>query len=713
METKYPAAIALEMKINRNQVQAVIRLLDDGSTVPFIARYRKEATGELDEEQVRHVEKHLDRLRKLDGRREVILNSIVKQEKMTLELERKIQGAKILTELEDLYQPYKPRRRTRAAIARENGLEAVAKLILQQPLKGEYPEAAAQRYVSDKVRSVEEVLSGGREIVAEVISEHAEIRQKIRQKAHKWGLLKSQKNSRGDDEKQTYETYYDYENRVDRLRPHQILAINRGENQKVLRVAVEVPERDWHNVILEHYLPMSKSPYCEQLTLAIRDSAERLLLPAIQRDVRRELTERAEAHSTKVFADNLKSLLCQPPLLGHVVMGIDPGFRTGCKAAVVDKTGKLLDTTTIYPHTSQKKQAEALQDLRRIVKAYRVTLIVIGNGTASRETEQFIVDLIQKTEGLQYLIVSEAGASVYSASALARAELPHLDVSMRGAVSIARRILDPLAELVKIEPKAIGVGMYQHDVNQTELSQALNGVVESVVNQVGVDINTASPALLAYVAGIGPKLAENLVAFRNKNGEFNNREQIKNVNGLGDKAFEQSAGFLRIRNGQNHLDGSAIHPESYPIAAQILAEMGLSENVDYEDRAKVLGALEKEVPIEQLAQQYHCGVPTMRDILDQLVQPGRDPRAELPKPIVRTELLKMEDLKQGLKLQGTVRNVVDFGAFIDIGVKQDGLLHRSQIPTGVTLKVGDIATVEVRKIESDRGRISLRYALQG
>jgi protein Tex len=711
MKTNYPAVIAQEMNLNKIQVQEAIRLLEDGSTVPFIARYRKEATGEMDEMQIRQVEKQLDRFRKMDSRREVVLNSIGQQGKLTQELEKKIRTAKVMTELEDLYQPHKPRRRTRATIARERGLESIAKLILEQSEDVENPEDAARVYITEEVNSVEQVLSGGRDIAAEVISERAEIRQKLRQKALKWGLINCQKISSAVDEKQTYEMYYEYENRVDRLRPHQILAINRGEKEKVLRVAVEMAERDWQNVISEYYLPMSKSPYSNQLKLAIGDSAERLLLPAIKRDVRRELTERAETHAIRVFATNLKSLLSQPPIAGHVVMGIDPGFRTGCKVAVVDKTGKLLDTATIYPHTSPKKQPEALQELRRLIDDCQVSLIVIGNGTASRETEAFVIDLIRERKGLRYLITSEAGASVYSASELARAELPQMDVSMRGAVSIARRVLDPLAELVKIDPKAIGVGMYQHDVNQAEMSQALHGVVESVVNEVGVDLNTASPALLAYVAGIGPKLADNIVAFRDKSGEFTRRIQIKNVKGLGGKAFVQCAGFLRIRNGDNPLDASAIHPESYHIAEQVLAENGLNKNSSTAQQSKVLAALLIEGNMEQLAERFGCGAPTMRDILDQLLQPGRDPREELPKPILRTNLLRMEDLKQGLKLQGTVRNVVDFGAFVDIGVKQDGLLHRSQIPAGVSLRVGDITTVEILKIEADRGRISLRYAV--
>jgi uncharacterized protein len=525
-----------------------------------------------------------------------------------------------------------------------------------------------------------------------------------------FGGYRSEKIDSAEDPKGVYETYYQFDFRVDRIRPHQVLAINRGEEEKVLRVKVEIPERDWQEAVFTYFRPDKRSPFFEAFTEAAADGAERLLLPAIERDVRRALTEKADAHAIAVFAANLRALLSQPPLAGNVVLGIDPGFRTGSKVAVVDPTGKLLDTLTIYPHEPQKRWEESLQTLQKLVAKYKVTLITIGNGTASRETEQLAVQLIKNVGGdLHYLITNEAGASVYSASPLARAELPGLDVSIRGAVSIARRVQDPLAELVKIDPKSIGVGLYQHDVDQGELTHSLNSVVESVVNQVGVDVNTASPALLTYVSGIGQKLAEKIVAFRDEKGPFKSRDQLKKVSGLGPKAFEQSAGFLRITGGDNPLDASAIHPESYPIAEVVLKRAGVNAKTPASQRQAVLERLRKETPVEKLSAELGAGVPTLLDIFEQLVRPGRDPRQDTPLPILRSDVLKMEDLSTGMCLKGTVRNVVDFGAFIDIGVKQDGLLHRSQLPAGVSIQVGEIIEVEILKIEPERGRISLKW----
>jgi uncharacterized protein len=476
----------------------------------------------------------------------------------------------------------------------------------------------------------------------------------------------------------------------------------------VLRVKVQVSDRDWQDAVLMNFHPDRRSPFYEQFNQAAEEGAERLLLPAIERDVRRVLSEKADAHAIAVFAANLRALLSQPPLAGHVVLGIDPGFRTGSKVAVVDSTGKLLETTTIYPHEPQKRWEEALQTLQKLANKYQVNLVTIGNGTASRETEQLAVELIKRVGGsLHYVITNEAGASVYSASPLARAEMPDLDVSLRGAVSIARRVQDPLAELVKIDPKSIGVGLYQHDVDQTELSRSLSSVVESVVNQVGVDANTASPALLTHVSGIGQKLAERIVAHRDERGPFKNREQLKKVSGLGPKAFEQSAGFLRIREGDNPLDTSAIHPESYPIALAVFKRAGIDPRTPPEQRQAALSHLLAENSIEKLSQELGAGVPTLTDIFEQLVRPGRDPREDMPLPILRSDVLKMEDLSTGMHLKGTVRNVVDFGAFIDIGVKQDGLLHRSQLPPGVTVQVGQVVEVEIAKVEAERGRISL------
>jgi uncharacterized protein len=704
----YAENISRQLGIRANQVAAAIELFDEGNTIPFIARYRKEATGTLDEEQLRQIEASLQRLRALDERRASVLVSIEEQGKLTDELRLKIQAADTLTALEDLYQPYKPKRRTRASIAREKGLQGLADLILQQARTRDSAEMIARGYLNEQVQTVEDALAGARDIAAETVSDHPEVRRLTREKAMQWGSVVVEKINGAEDPKRVYELYYAFDFRVDRIRPHQVLAINRGEEEKVLRVKVQVPERDWQEAVFMYFRPDKRSPFFDQLFEAVQDGAERLLLPAIERDVRRVLTEKADAHAIGVFAANLRALLSQPPLAGHVVLGIDPGFRTGSKVAVVDATGKVLETTTIYPHEPQKRWDEALQTLEKLAKKYQVSLVTIGNGTASRETEQLAVDLIKRSGGrLHYLITNEAGASVYSASPLARTELPDLDVSLRGAVSIARRVQDPMAELVKIDPKSIGVGLYQHDVDQAELSHSLSSVVESVVNQVGVDVNTASPALLTHVSGIGQKLAERIVAHRDEKGPFKNREQLKKVSGLGPKAFEQSAGFLRIRGGDDPLDASAIHPESYTIARAVLKRAGIGPETPPAQRQAELNRLLAEKPIEKLSEELGAGVPTLTDIFEQLVRPGRDPRQDMPLPILRSDVLKMDDLSTGMILKGTVRNVVDFGAFIDIGVKQDGLMHRSQIPQGVVLQVGEIIDVQIQKVEAERGRISL------
>ena len=708
----YAEKISTQLNIRTNQVAATIALLDEGNTIPFIARYRKEVTGGLDEEQLRAIQSQIDFLRKLDERRETILASITEQGKLTDALRAELMAAETLTALEDLYLPYKPKRRTRAMIAREKGLAPLADQILAQFRgKGTLDELAAT-FLNESVESIEAALAGARDIVAETISDNPEVRRVTREKALKFGAARASKIEDANDERSVYALYYEFEFRVDRLRPHQILAINRGEEQKILRVAVEVPERDWRNAITNVFRPNQLSPFFEQMELAIDDAAKRLLLPAIERDVRSTLTEQAEMHAIQVFAANLRGLLTQPPLSGHNVLALDPGYRTGCKVAVVDASGKLLATDTVYPHPPQKQSAATLRTLTDLINQHGVSLITIGNGTASRETEQMVAELIQKGyqgKGLHYLMVNEAGASVYSASPLAKAELPGLDVSLRSAVSIARRIQDPLAELVKIDPKSIGVGMYQHDVNQKALAGSLDGVVESVVNQVGVDLNTASPALLTYVAGIGPKLAERIVAHRDENGPFANRKSILKVSGLGPKAFEQAAGFLRVRDGDEPLDASAIHPESYGVAKQVLKEVKLAANAAMEEREAKLSELRKRVSLSELAATLGTGEPTLADILEQLVRPGRDPREDLPAPILRSDVLSMDDLHPGLTLEGTVRNVIDFGAFVDIGVKQDGLLHRSQLPQGTLLNVGDVITVEIQKVEKDRGRISLGW----
>jgi len=708
--------IASQLNVKPSQVTAVINLLDEGNTVPFIARYRKEMTGSLDDEQIRIIADELIRLRGLDERRVSILASIEEQGKLTDELRESINVAITMTVLEDLYAPYKKKRRTRAMVAREKGLEPLAELILKQDSGS--PEKLAEKFLNEQVTNIEEALQGARDIVAEMISENANVRAATREKALKTGKVRVEKIKDSVDEKAVYESYYEFEGNVNRLQPHQILAITRGEKEGVLRVHVDVPGRDWLDAIQAEFEEDIISPFADQLELAIQDSAERLLLPAIERDVRREKGEVADNHAIQVFATNLRALLGQAPLANQVVLGLDPGFRTGCKVAVVDATGKLLDTGVIYPHEPKNDWKGSINTLQDMINRHHVTLITIGNGTASRETEKLAAELIRGDDvkarrdaprPVKYLIVNEAGASVYSASSLARAEFPDLDVTIRGAVSIARRAQDPLAELVKIDPKSIGVGMYQHDVDQTALTHALDGVVESVVNSVGVDVNTASSALLTHVAGIGPKLANNIVTHRDANGAFKSRAALRKVAGLGPKAYEQAAGFMRIRNGANPLDESAIHPESYAIAESILALAGLTAASPLIDRIPALELLTSKTPLEELAKELNCGVPTLKDILEQLVRPGRDPRSDTPAPILRSDVLKAEDLLTGMQLKGTVRNVVDFGAFVDIGIKGDGLLHISQIPRGTILKVGDIIDVEIQKIEAERGRIGLGW----
>ncbi len=698
--------IAQQMQLRPSQVTAVIELLDSGNTIPFIARYRKEQTGSLDEEQIREIAAALKKLRTLNERRATIITSIAEQGKMTPELLAQLQNAATVTELEDLYLPYKPKRRTRATMAREKGLEPLAELILAQLHSRQTAEQIAAPFATPDVPTPADALAGARDIVAEVISDSAAVRQILREKAQQWGILHSRKIKKATDERDVYRLYYEYDQRINRLRPHQILAINRGEAEKILRVSVEIQERDWLLAIRSKFRPDRRSPLAHQLQQAIEDAAKRLLLPAIERDTRRSLTETAESHAIQVFADNLRGLLSQPPLAGHVVLAIDPAYRTGCKVAVLDATGKVLATTAVYPHPPQNRRNDSLKTLTSLIRQHNVSLIAIGNGTASRETEQLVAELTRQMPDVHYLIVNEAGASVYSASKLARQEMPDLDVTLRGAVSIGRRVQDPLAELVKIDPKSIGVGLYQHDVNQKQLGETLAGVVESVVNQVGVDVNTASPALLTYVSGIGPKLAERMVAYRDEYGRFTNRQQLKKVSGLGAKAFEQSAGFLRIREGDNPLDASAIHPESYGAATAVLSRVSLTPHSTPAERETALRQLQ---PDDALAAELGIGLPTLQDIFEQLIRPGRDPREDLPLPILRSDVLSMDDLAPGMQLKGTVRNVVDFGAFIDIGVKQDGLLHRSQIPRSARLSVGDVLPVTIQSVDKDRGRIGLGW----
>ncbi len=705
--TTYDSKIAEQLSLQPRQVAATINLLDEGNTVPFIARYRKEMTGGMQDETIQKLTDLLDRLRALDERRATIVKSIEEQEKMTPALRKEIEKADTLSTLEDLYQPYKPKRRTRATIAREKGLEDLATMILEQSRTSQSPEELAASFLNDDVSSVEEALAGARDIVAETISDNAQIRGELRAKAQSWGSAQSARIEDAEDPKRVYETFYEFEYRIGRLRPYQVLAINRGEKEKVLRVHVSIEERDWQEVIAKLFNADRRSPLARQMLQAADDAARRLLIPAIERDVRRLLTDDAEEHAIGVFATNLGNLINQPPLTGRAVMGIDPAYRTGCKVAVVDETGKVIATDTVYPHKPQQHWREAQAALLGLIERHNVTLIAIGNGTASRETEQLVAEFTRKLKGVHYLMVNEAGASVYSASALARQELPDLDVTLRGAVSIARRAQDPLAELVKIDPKSIGVGMYQHDVNQKRLTSALDGVVEKVVNRVGVDVNTASAALLQHVAGIGPKLAQSIVAYRDENGPFIERKDLKKVPGLGPKAFEQAAGFLRIRDGKNPLDASAIHPESYKAAKALLKKAGLKTTTPPKAREQALKLLLDQQPVSELAQELGIGHLTLNDILEQLIRPGRDPREDLPAPILRSDVMSMEELMAGMILKGTVRNVVDFGAFVDIGVKQDGLLHVSKIPREVLLGVGDVIEVEILSVDHDRGRISL------
>jgi uncharacterized protein len=700
-------SIAKLLNIPLHKVNNTVELLQNDNTVPFIARYRKEVTGNLDEEQIRNIQEELERLSKLEERRQAILQSVEEQGKLTDELKSAFLEAETLTALEDLYQPYRPKRRTRAMIAREKGLEPLAQMVLDQVISTESLDAIAAPFLSDEVPDLEAALAGAKDIVAEVISENATVRQTTREKAAQFGKVTSQKVPDSVDERGTYESYYQFDAPVKYIKPHQVLAINRGENEKILRINIEINDDDWWAAIYSAFKFDRRSVFIHTLIEAAEDSAKRHLLPSIERDIRRSLTETAEDHAIHLFARNLRALLTQPPLADQIVLAIDPGFRTGSKFVVIDATGKVLTTGTIYPHPPQNKKEEARAIIEKMVAEHGVTLIVIGNGTASRETEQFVAEITKSRKGLSYLITSEAGASVYSASKLARKEFPDLDVSIRGAISIGRRIQDPLAELVKIDPKSIGVGLYQHDVDPTKLSDALDQVVESVVNSVGVEVNTASPTLLTHVSGIGPSLAEKLVQHREANGPFHTREEIRNVPGMGPKTFEQAAGFLRIRDGENPLDATAIHPESYPVAAQVLQKINLAETANSSERIKAVEAFKKRSKLNKLAEELNAGLLTLEDIFEEIARPGRDPREDLPKPILRKDVLSMDDLMPGMQLKGTIRNVVDFGAFVDIGVKTDGLLHRSKIPANTQIQLGDIIIVTILSIDRERNRIAL------
>lgn len=706
--------LAQELKLQSKQVEQTVHLLDEGNTIPFIARYRKEATGELDEVVLRNLEERLSYLRNLKARKEEITRLITEQEKLTEELAQSINAATSLQELEDIYRPFRPKRRTRASMAREKGLEPLATALWEQPDKLDIPDLAA-KYLNDEVSTIEEALKGAQDILAEEIADDAKIRQMIRAYVYNNGILTT-KDQADEDNKdaQEFQMYFSYEEPVRKLPPHRILAINRGERLSVLKVKIELDSDQVVTSIEKQVVTKKRSPAYDYLLETISDSWHRLLLPSIEREIRNQLTEKAEEHAISIFAKNLRSLLLQPPVRGLNILGVDPAFRTGCKVVVINQYGDVLTTTTIYPHEPQKQWDKSFSLLKEYVDKYEIGLITIGNGTASRETEQLVAEVIKAKSSVKYLVVNEAGASVYSASKLAREEFPDLDVAMRGAVSIARRVLDPLAELVKIEPKAIGVGLYQHDVNQKELAKSLSNVVEDCVNYVGVELNSASAPLLQYVAGLSNRVAKEIVAHRQTNGIFTKRNQLKDVKGLGPKAFQQCAGFLRIREGQDPLDNTPVHPESYHLAAEILESIGFTtKDLADKDTLKEIQRKLARLDAKSLAEQLSAGQPTVRDILKALAQPGRDPRDELPPPLFRADVLTIEDLKPGMVLKGTVQNVVDFGAFVDIGVKKAGLVHISKMsndyikhPTDV-LQVGDIVEVKVLDIDLGTQRISL------
>ncbi|RUS45358.1 Tex family protein [Cohnella sp. AR92] len=709
-EERMIAQIASELGLKPGQVRTVAGLFDEGNTIPFIARYRKEMTGELDENQLRAIEERRGYLKQLEDRKGEVIRLIEEQGKLTSELEEAIRKSVKLQEVEDLYRPYRQKRKTRASVAKEKGLEPLADWLRSQPRQGN-ALAEAARYISDEkgVATAEEALQGAMDIVAETIADDADIRKRVRRYTWDYGVL----HSRAKDEKaeSVYEMYYQYSEPLKRLPPHRVLAMNRGEREEILNIGIEL-QTDRLMEELRRRILRGPSVTAEILEATLEDAYKRLIAPSIERELRGELTEKAEEHAIGIFSENLRNLLLQAPVKGAVVLGVDPAYRTGCKLAVVDETGKLLEVAVTYPTPPHNKKAEAEATFRRLIAQYGVTLIVVGNGTASRETEQFVVSVIKglPERKLQYLIVNEAGASVYSASKLAQEEFPDLDVAERSAVSIARRLQDPLAELVKIEPKAIGVGQYQHDVTQKRLEESLGGVVESAVNHVGVDVNTASPSLLSYVSGINATLAKNIVKAREENGKFSDRKQLQKVPRLGAKTYEQCVGFLRITDGANPLDKTPIHPESYKVVDRLFKELKLKpDTIGTSELKDKLGS----IGIAETAAKLEVGEPTLRDIVDSLLRPGRDPRDELPQPIFHTDVLDIEDLKPGMELQGTVRNVVDFGAFVDIGIKNDGLVHVSQLsnrfvkhPTEV-VAVGDTVKVWVIGVDLKKGRVSL------
>ena len=703
-------ALTKELNVEKWQIEAAVKLIDEGNTIPFISRYRKEVTGALNDEVLRNLNDRLTYLRNLEEKKTQVLSSIEEQGKLTEELKKQILEAQTLVVVEDLYRPYRPKRRTRATIAKEKGLEPLANIILLQ-MTDKSLEEEAKAFVSEEkeVATVEAAISGAKDIVAESISDKADYRSEIRERTFRKGMLVS--TAKKPEEMSVYEKYYEYEERVEKMPGHRVLAINRGEKEKFLGVKIEAPTEEILGYLQREIITRKNPNTQDVLKEAIEDSYNRLIAPAIEREIRNSMTEKAEDESIKVFKKNLQQLLMQPPIVGKVVLGWDPAFRTGCKLAVVDETGKVLDTVVIYPTapTTPAKIASAKETLKKLIKKYNVSLISLGNGTASRESEQIIVELLKEIpEKVQYVITNEAGASVYSASKLATEEFPNFDVGQRSAASIARRLQDPLAELVKIDPKSIGVGQYQHDMNQKKLGEALSGVVEDCVNKVGIDLNTASVSLLEYISGISKAIAKNIVAYREENGRFESRKELLKVPKLGPKAFEQCAGFLRITGGSNPLDATSVHPESYEVAEKFLENMGTTA----EDIFKGHGAFYVK-DYRKMAESLGTGEMTLRDIVKELGKPGRDPREEMPKPVLRTDVLDMKDLKEGMILKGTVRNVIDFGAFVDIGVHQDGLVHISQMTDRYikhpleAVSVGDIVEVKVLSVDEKKKRISL------
>lgn len=704
------ALIAKETGVRPNQVGQVIALIEDGNTVPFIARYRKEATGSLDEVQIKAIDDRYTYIQNLEQRKVEVIRSIMEQEKMTEELEKAIQQATVLQRVEDLYRPFKQKRRTKATIAKEKGLQPLADWLLT--FSKEDALKKAEEFVSEEagIATAEEAIQGAQDILAELFADDADIREKVRYMTRKDGKISTAAKKNHGDEKQVFEMYYEYEEAIQKIVPHRILAINRGEKEDVLKVSVNPPV-DRIITLMKNKWIKTSVPSAEIAGAAIEDSYKRLIQPSAEREIRTELSEKGEAQAIHIFAENLRNLLLQPPMKNKMVLGVDPAYRTGCKLAVIDETGKLLEVAVIYPHAPRNDGAGAKKTMQRLVSKYPVEIMAIGNGTASRETEQFVADFIAETGAdISYVIVNEAGASVYSASDIARAEFPDLQVEERSAASIARRLQDPLSELVKIDPKAVGVGQYQHDVSQKKLADQLAFVVETAVNQVGVNVNSASSSLLQYVAGLSKTVAENVIKMRDENGRFQSRAQLKKIPRLGAKTYEQAIGFLRIPEGKNPLDATGIHPESYSIAEKLLELVG-------EDKKTVgnPGISEKleNLQLDKLSEEWGVGEITLKDILDALKKPNRDPRDEFPQPLLKNDILKMEDLLPGMEVQGTVRNVVDFGAFVDIGVKQDGLVHISKLKKGFVkhpldvVAVGDIVTAWVDKVEKDKGRIAL------